>query len=360
MLSREMNLLFIIWFIISLKSSKCDQIVPALFIFGDSAVDVGNNNYLPLTIARADLPYNGIDFPTKQPTGRFSNGKNAADFFAEKLGLPTSPPYLSLLHKRKQSILTGVNFASGASGILNDTGESLGTLIPLTKQLDYYGRVHRDLVKKLGNYGAKEHLSKSLFVIVTGSNDLLRYYGSSEFRNNTTPLQYLNFMLIATLKAQIKRVHRYGGRKFLVTGVGPVGCAPSRRLKNKGEECDERVNSLSVKYNRRLKLMLRQLKSELPDFNFSYFDTYSILQNIIQKPAVYGFKEVKAACCGIGKLHAELPCIPISSYCSNRSNYVFWDIVHPTEATARILVNTMFHGSSRYTFPINISHLISL
>ncbi|KAL2926273.1 hypothetical protein RDABS01_007561 [Bienertia sinuspersici] len=43
-------------------------------------MDVGNNNYLTLTIAKANFPHYGIDFPTHEPTGRFSNGKNAADF----------------------------------------------------------------------------------------------------------------------------------------------------------------------------------------------------------------------------------------------------------------------------------------
>ncbi|MFS7963592.1 putative triacylglycerol lipase [Helianthus anomalus] len=57
------------------------QSVPAMYIFGDSLVDVGNNNYLSLSIARANFAHNGIDFPTGKPTGRFSNGKNAADFF---------------------------------------------------------------------------------------------------------------------------------------------------------------------------------------------------------------------------------------------------------------------------------------
>lgn len=54
--------------------------VPALFVFGDSLVDVGNNNHLPVSFAKANFPLNGIDFPTKKPTGRFNNGKNAADF----------------------------------------------------------------------------------------------------------------------------------------------------------------------------------------------------------------------------------------------------------------------------------------
>lgn len=36
--------------------------------------------------------------------------------------LPYPPPYLGLLAERKQIPKTGVNFASGSSGILPDTG----------------------------------------------------------------------------------------------------------------------------------------------------------------------------------------------------------------------------------------------
>lgn len=53
----------------------------AFFVFGDSLVDSGNNNYL-LTTARADSPPYGIDFPTRRPTGRFSNGLNIADLIS--------------------------------------------------------------------------------------------------------------------------------------------------------------------------------------------------------------------------------------------------------------------------------------
>lgn len=53
--------------------------VPAVFILGDSTADVGTNNFLPRSKARADFPPNGIDFPHSRPTGRFSNGFNSAD-----------------------------------------------------------------------------------------------------------------------------------------------------------------------------------------------------------------------------------------------------------------------------------------
>lgn len=53
----------------------------AFFVFGDSLVDNGNNNYLATT-ARADAPPYGIDYPTHRATGRFSNGLNIPDLIS--------------------------------------------------------------------------------------------------------------------------------------------------------------------------------------------------------------------------------------------------------------------------------------
>lgn len=53
----------------------------AFFVFGDSLVDGGNNDFLATT-ARADAPPYGIDFPTHKPTGRFSNGLNIPDIIS--------------------------------------------------------------------------------------------------------------------------------------------------------------------------------------------------------------------------------------------------------------------------------------
>lgn len=89
--SSNSNIIFFFWVLQVLTSfllSFSDaQMVPAVFVLGDSLVDVGNNNHLPLSITKADFPHNGVDFPTKKPTGRFSNGKNAADFLGNNISL---------------------------------------------------------------------------------------------------------------------------------------------------------------------------------------------------------------------------------------------------------------------------------
>lgn len=59
------------------------QQVPAMFVFGDSLMDDGNNNYLN-SIAKSNyMPY-GCDF-SSGPSGRFCNGKTIVDFLGNFL-----------------------------------------------------------------------------------------------------------------------------------------------------------------------------------------------------------------------------------------------------------------------------------
>jgi hypothetical protein len=70
----------------AIRPSKLLPAVPAVYVFGDSTLDVGNNNYLPgKDVPRANKPYYGIDLPgSGRPTGRFSNGYNTADFVGKQ------------------------------------------------------------------------------------------------------------------------------------------------------------------------------------------------------------------------------------------------------------------------------------
>ena len=60
------------------SGTSSNPLAPALYVFGDSLFDSGNNNLLP-TFARANfLPY-GVDFELGV-TGRFTNARTVADF----------------------------------------------------------------------------------------------------------------------------------------------------------------------------------------------------------------------------------------------------------------------------------------
>lgn len=79
--------IFISWMILGLLLTLGNvapqaEAARAFFVFGDSLVDNGNNNYLATT-ARADAYPYGIDYPTHRATGRFSNGLNIPDLISK-------------------------------------------------------------------------------------------------------------------------------------------------------------------------------------------------------------------------------------------------------------------------------------
>ncbi|KAF5732090.1 GDSL esterase/lipase 5 [Tripterygium wilfordii] len=94
------------------------QVLIPLFIFGDSFLDCGNNNYInTTTLDQANFwPYGETYF--RFPTGRFSDGRLISDFIAQYANLPLIPPYLQPGLDQYHS---GVNFASAGAGALVET-----------------------------------------------------------------------------------------------------------------------------------------------------------------------------------------------------------------------------------------------
>ncbi|XP_031473300.1 GDSL esterase/lipase LTL1-like [Nymphaea colorata] len=114
----DLLLLSVVHVIDFLKPVKAKQTaVRALFVFGDSFLDNGNNNYIEDCDLKSNYPPYGVDFPLG-PTGRFSNGRNAADILAEHLGIPDYLPVFNNPQNKGDRILHGVNYASAGAGIL--------------------------------------------------------------------------------------------------------------------------------------------------------------------------------------------------------------------------------------------------
>lgn len=83
--SRTRSMLLLVFSLALLRfgnGQEAPPLVPAIITFGDSVVDVGNNDYLA-TIYKADYPPYGRDFVNHKPTGRFCNGKLATDLIGK-------------------------------------------------------------------------------------------------------------------------------------------------------------------------------------------------------------------------------------------------------------------------------------
>ncbi|ESR62822.1 hypothetical protein CICLE_v10015686mg [Citrus x clementina] len=342
--------------------AKAAPQVPCYFIFGDSLVDNGNNNQLS-SLARANyLPY-GIDFPNG-PTGRFSNGKTTVDVIAQLLGFDGYiPPYSAA---RGQDILRGVNYASAAAGIREETGRQLGDRISFSGQVKNYQNTVQQVVNLLGNEDqAANYLSRCIYSIGLGSNDYLNNYFQPLYYSTGrqyTPEQYAD-LLIQQYTQQLQALYNYGARKFVLIGVGQIGCSPNQLAQNSpdGRTCVQRVNDANVIFNNKLRGLVDQFNNNDSDAKFIYINAYGIFQDITANPARYGFRVTNTGCCGVGRNNGQITCLPLQNPCPNRREYVFWDAFHPTEAANTIIATRSYSAQSPSdAYPIDIRRLAQL
>ncbi|KAJ7971134.1 GDSL esterase/lipase [Quillaja saponaria] len=331
-------------------------LAPALYVFGDSLFDSGNNNILP-TLAKADyLPY-GVNF-AKGVTGRFTNGRTVADFIAEFLGLPYSPPYMSF--RSGSTTLTGLNYASGSCGILPETGTSYGKCLSLQEQINLFEwTIERDLPKN--STELYEYLSKSIFIFSVGSNDYINNYLDTKMYDTSkhyTPQTFAQ-LLTDKLSQNFERMCKLGARKIIMFEVGPVGCIPSisKRHKHNGQ-CVEEANQFVSLFNERLPAVLQNLTSSLPGSTFVLGHSNWLGYNAIRNPSYYGLKDTSNPCCTTWG-NGTSGCIPWLRACPIANEHFFWDAFHLTEAAYSVIANRCFNDTS-FCSPYNIQQLVQM
>ncbi|KAI3725852.1 hypothetical protein L1987_65648 [Smallanthus sonchifolius] len=299
-----------------------------IFIFGDSNVDVGTNNFLERCTAKANHPYNGIDFHFSKPTGRFSNGNNIVDQIARLLGNYelSPPPFLSLLaHKIsfKRHLLRGANFASGGAGIFWETGQKhFHEVITLEQQIQQLTTVRTNLTELLGSPKVVDDLLRSsIYIFNIGSNDLIEY--ALALAHTTDPADPKQFVVNLTqaYAAHLMNMYEVGARKFAIIGIAPLGCAPGARILNATGGCAELMNDGARLFYMSMQSLLTELSLMLKDFKYSLGNMYTVTMNVIDNPRGNGFKEVKTACCGNGTTDCNVGV----NLCSNRDDFLFWD-----------------------------------
>ncbi|GMI95169.1 hypothetical protein like AT1G29670 [Hibiscus trionum] len=223
------------------------------------------------------------------------------DFIVKLLGFKDYvPPFAE---SEGKNILNGVNYASGAAGIGDETGQHRGGRIPFNEQIKYH---------------------KTFFLI-------------SNFQQ---------------LLGQLKSLYDTGARKFAVYGLGLFGCT-TYAVSVYGTHrsvCIEKVNMGATLFNNRLKPMLHQLNTNLTDAKFTYF-------NPSGNPAAF---VTDSSCCKTGAGDGEL-CVPCSSPCSRPRQYIFWDGLHTTDAWNEIVVKSAYDSKTPLeAFPFNIHKLARL
>ncbi|XP_006844086.2 GDSL esterase/lipase At1g71691 [Amborella trichopoda] len=332
----------------------------ALYIFGDSINDNGNNNFIA-ALAKANYPPYGIDFPSGA-TGRFTNGLTTTDIIAQLLKLPLPPPYLSLSATNTSKILTGANYASGGGGILEESGSPLQARLSFNQQLNLFEKtVQQDLPPLFNSSRAlQDHLAKAIFVVEFGTIDYLFNYLLPEFFNTSRDLSPPAFarILLQNFSQQLTMLYNLGARKIVVMGLSALGCTPNQIIRQgTGGSCSDVVNyQIIAPFNIQLPFLLNRLRFTLRGSIFVFENVFRAFTSIISNPSRYGFTITNKACCS-ANMNGTLLCLPNLPTCTNRNQFVFYDGIHPTQNVNILMSQACFNGSTYVCSPINIQQL---
>ncbi|CAD6272105.1 unnamed protein product [Miscanthus lutarioriparius] len=334
--------------------------VPAMFVFGDSLTDNGNNNDLN-SLAKANYPPYGIDFaggpPAASPTATPWSTRLVRAYAAQLLGLPLLPSHTDA--SSGDAALHGVNYAPAAAGILDNTGQNFVGRTPFNQQIKNFERTLDLLSRKLdGASRLAPSLARSIFYVGMGSNDYLNNYLMPNYntRNEYNGDQY-STLLVQQYAKQLSTLYNLGARRFVIAGVGSMACIPNMRARSPVNMCSPDVDDLIIPFNNKVKAMVNNLNTNRPGAKFIYVDNYAMISQVLRNPWSYGFSVIDRGCCGIGRNRGMITCLPFLRPCLNRNAYIFWDAFHPTERVNVLLGRAAFSGGNDVVYPMNIQQL---
>ncbi|ONI27338.1 hypothetical protein PRUPE_1G081200 [Prunus persica] len=153
-------------------------------------------------------------------------------------------------------------------------------------------------------------------------------------------------------------LYNFGARKIVLFGLGAIGSAPSEvaACGTKGSSCVAYINSAVQIFNGRLKSLVQELNSNLRNAKFIYIDYYGIGSSYALSR---GSLITNVSCCGVKD--GLNTCIPFQIPCRNRTRFMFWDGIHPTEAT-NVFIAARAYKAEFLTdaFPYDIHSLAQL
>ncbi len=263
-----------------------------LYVFGDSLSD--NGKLLSLT----QMP------PSPYFQGRATNGKVWAEYLGETLNLPPNFQY---------------NFAY--IGAKTDNSNVLDSFSP---------NIAKGLQEEIDDYLSKNNLDKDgLYIIWAGANDTLDFAKVAvQMANNQTLLitemQKTIAASIGNLKTAIDKLSN--ARYLVVMGLPDLGLTP--RAIALGQTASYLMTTLSNQFNQALKELLK-------NYPIVYVDVSQMLQSVIANYAANGFNNVTQSCV------VETNWI-VQSQCSTPETYLFWDEIHPTTITHKLIAQYVF------------------
>lgn len=275
---------YTVWTNDSVAQSGINKIVA----FGDSLSDTQNM----YNASNWNLPNSNSWF-----LGRFSNGKNWIEYFADNLQLHV------------------YNWAIGGAGVTTQSLVIPGVIQQVQSYIAY--------MQMTQNYQPQN----TLFTLLIGGNDLVNY--------NSTVDQ-----VISGESQALQSLIQSGARNILLLKLPDVSKAPVFTIKTTGPAVAAQVIDL----NNRLTALVSALQAQYGSaLHIQLYDTYALFNDLLSNPGNYQVSNTTQSCLNINTDSTSnyMSTQSARSQCSNPDSFVFWDTLHPTTHTHKLLADAV-------------------
>ena len=301
----------------SLPASAALTQLSSLIVFGDSLSDGGNSG---LRTQQFFNDPSAVFPPLPYYNGQYSNGPVAVEYLWNAYN-PGNPGGF------KPSLAGGTNYAIGGatSGLQNYNAVRPELPPVLQAPFAQYGTAWQ-----LASFAAQPPAfdpATSLFVVWLFPNDVF-YLNATGSLPGVVPGSPGGPDVIsngiADILTTIQTLAQAGAQHFLVPNMADLGQVPVFR----GTPLAPTLSALTALFNTNLAAQLTALDALLPA-EIVQFDTAAAFNAVLTNPAAYGFENSTDSC--VANLASGI-CNP-----GNWDKWVFWDEIHPSTSTHRIL-----------------------
>lgn len=269
--------------------------IDRVVVFGDSLSDNGNLSNLAAS--------GGVSYPNAPyDPDSLSNGDVWAEYFATALGVP----------------LEDRAFA----GAFTDTRNTVNTYLASQGFPPLAPGMQNQVNAYLGLNGGVAN-PNNLYTLWGGANDQIQIAaGNSASAANAAA---------NNIQSQITQLANAGATQFLIFNLPDLGSIP---LAGDNLVTIAGLNALTTAHNSQLAFNLAQLSLSRPEISIKTLDINALYLDVLNNPGAYNFTNtedpyvtnltelgVNATITGVGPV----------------SNYVFWDILHPTTKVHSII-----------------------
>jgi outer membrane lipase/esterase len=283
----------------SQSQSQASSAYTALYVFGDSLSDSGNNASVIGTRPNQVITGNSYVPTFPYASGDYSNGPVWVSAFATGLGLSS---YAT------NSLAGGGDYAyGGALTVIDGNGGRLKFPPSATTQVSSY----------LASQSARLP-STALYVIAIGGNDAFSASAAIQAgAPQASTIASAAAAYAAGVGAMVQSLQAQGAQHIVVWDTPDIGGTPSAVAAGLGSL----DTSIASAFNTALASTLAG------DPVVSTFDVFGLLDAVQADPAAYGLSNATDACGAI-------------TGC-NPSQYLFWDGIHPTSAGHALVASAM-------------------